>query len=516
MRCGSRFRLASLLALTVGLGCFPFSASLSAQASQACEAEETVGECFRRHEGRVADEESRTADEVQSEAFDAGFSRLAEKLTGLGAVFGPGLATAIGDFLPLFAGAPVISSTDATRVGFAFETNLPFYSQPGAAIQPPNLGGNIQLRAQSRTPEVFGPLLEAVPLDQRANATEILGSGLDQLDDVTLTAVWNAEGAGIGRSFRKHAVMFESLLNSVVAELHDDRPSLIDAIETFADRLDEEGDLLILPDRLGDPDCAAAVDQLSESRFACFTQAFRMELGEAIARSAIEHRNYRAALQERLEQVGFYHVADLLNNQPQLSLSANARLRSDVTGPNTYSLSARYEHGFGSLNSLRGYCPQRSVTIECLETYLAEPRVVAAMRRSDRAWANLEVTFTNDYSYSTTIDGVPVQLQLDNSVAVKGSLGYGRYLRLDANGNESARVDLLVEGELNQADSGKNDRFVASLTYTQKISDDFSLPLGITYANKAEYVGEADQNLGVNIGIRYRLRRDAPERPNTS
>jgi hypothetical protein len=45
------------------------------------------------------------------------------------------------------------------------------------------------------------------------------------------------------------------------------------------------------------------------------------------------------------------------------------------------------------------------------------------------------------------------------------------------------------------------DPFVASLTFSQKISDTMTLPLSITYANHTQYVPQTDRRVGIHFGV---------------
>ncbi|MGH9421815.1 MAG: hypothetical protein ACRD3J_17695, partial [Thermoanaerobaculia bacterium] len=54
-------------------------------------------------------------------------------------------------------------------------------------------------------------------------------------------------------------------------------------------------------------------------------------------------------------------------------------------------------------------------------------------------------------------------------------------------------------------DPSKKDQFVASLTFSQKVSDTLTMPLSIVYANHADYLPQTDKRLGVHFGVSYKV-----------
>lgn len=491
-------------------------------AAQGCEDDETVFDCWRRHNGGEIDSR-RAAAEAKQAASDSAFLRLFGKLTGLGAGEAAGLASAVSDFLPIFAVIPSIASFEESDLGVAVETNLPLYPRVGAATQPPNLRGTLKLRAELREPEPFPPLLESVGEGEREAIRSLLSEDLDPSDDLTFSAVWNAEGTRIGRSFGRHVSTFDAVLASTVdaveSELVEGRPGLTEALRPFIARLSREEEWKAIVDSTRADVCEVdfdAFEELDPYRMECFREPFRTALGQAIARHALGFAEYIDAIDTRLRDIGFRRLADLLNNQPQLSVSAELRVRDEVVGPDGYGFALRFEQGFANLNSLRSACGGSIRDAGCVRGYLSRPDVIAALDRSDRVWASVELDVIDDYTFRRAVGETMVSLDRGGSVSLRGSLGVGRQIRVDAQGGELARVDLAIEGELNEDSSGRNDRFVASLTYSQKISEALTLPLGITYANKAEFLGDVDDRLGVHLGFRWRLRRGTPALPGSS
>ena len=65
-----------------------------------------------------------------------------------------------------------------------------------------------------------------------------------------------------------------------------------------------------------------------------------------------------------------------------------------------------------------------------------------------------------------------------------------------------------VDNENDPDIMGKQERLVASLTYTQRINDQFSLPIGVVWANKGEFLGDVDKKVSVNFGLKFRLMKN--------
>src|SRR5204862_4769878 len=49
------------------------------------------------------------------------------------------------------------------------------------------------------------------------------------------------------------------------------------------------------------------------------------------------------------------------------------------------------------------------------------------------------------------------------------------------------------------------DRFVASIAYTYKMTDNFSFPISLVYANHAAFLGDVTRKLNAHFGLVYKL-----------
>ena len=479
--------------------------NLRAQQVTACDPDLRLAECWRSAYDTAFVKESAQRAAKAEQAL-----RLFGQPTGLGDA-GSGLPSAIADFLPLFAGAPTVSSADESDLGFGFELNLPLYGRPGDVIPPLDLHGTVQLRAEANQAEVFPTLVESVPEASRPAVREALLRDLDHFDNLTFKLTWNAEGRRLGRSFGKYGDLLDTLLEEAVDQVPRQPRTFSQAIAPLQGQLDSNIDSTR---RNVQQDCVQPLGSTLDVPLDCFTESFRIQLTRALIAHAQERRQFRDALSTVLQDTGLFRVAELINNQPQLSVSAEAKVRSGAVGPDSYALGARYEKGFANMNAFQGYCRSRELAINgnCLAGFLAEPGVTASLKNADRIWASVDAVFTQPFDFGRSVAGAVSAVDLEEAFSVRAELGYGRSLRADATGGSVARIDFSVSGELTDRASARNDRLVASLTYTQKISDTVTLPLGISFANKPEFLGGADDQFGMHVGVRYRLQRD-PEEP---
>ena len=109
--------------------------------------------------------------------------------------------------------------------------------------------------------------------------------------------------------------------------------------------------------------------------------------------------------------------------------------------------------------------------------------------------------------------------EVDKTIA---SLTYGRYLggfSLVGDGEQGSRVDLEVKYEDPSQESSSmtemqmsmeaQERFVATLTFTQKLVDEADLSVSLVYANEPEFLGMVDEEVTANFGIKWSRKRQS-------
>jgi len=402
---------------------------------------------------------------------------------------GPGITSSISDFLPLLAAGLGVASTSNPDGSLTLETNLalPIGVRPQRA----------RLRGILHRARLFDALDQALPADTREATRTTLEHDFGDFDDVELSLAFNLETGHFGRSFGAYTDLYGALFQQAWSATELDlgpareRDKLIAFTRALRSLQSEEGP------------CGAA-DETIPVR--CLTPSARASMIEA----AEAGRAVDQALGERMRTGGLFRLATMINNQPQLNLEGTARLRHGFVGPDEYSLTGRFELGFVNVNSYRGFCRhrQQDVDLDCLETYLRQPGVHQSLDHGDRLW--LSASWTSRRDFVAVLPAQAINFALAGSSALDLDAGLGRYVAVNGQGIETGRIDVSLEYQANDASAMRNDRLIASASYTHRVNDTMSLLVGFVYANKPEFITDVDRKVSANIGLRYRLQSPTP------
>lgn len=448
-------------------------------AQEVCSDQDTVSGCFTRiYQGT----------KVEAVAADLAKKDVEKKTTGADS-FASDLSSSIKNFLPLF-GAFVESQTlseDGNTL--TLDLNLPF----------PNLGRGrtFQTQAVFRKPVVFEQLKSAFPETVRTARTDSLTKKLDDLDDSSLVLSYNMATARMGRSFEPHRDLHSALFLAVA----DKVPSGLEEALLELGKLAQNN-----PDVFPETSVGVKFGSIPAEK------GLRDLAKSLVERSAHALSEHRSALEERANASGLDLFSDLVNNQPQLYVSAAYRSRRDLVGPDEETAKLSYEKGFYNINTLRGKLGESCVDAaksgsailpECLATYSDwiknnRSRIKAGERLS------LSVDYSRDDAYSLQQLADHVDLRLPASHKLTASFAYGRYLMFLSEA-QNARLDISAKYEDFTNDATKRDRGVGSITLTRKISETMSLPIGLVYANHGRFLGDVDQKLSAHFGLKFKL-----------
>lgn len=215
---------------------------------------------------------------------------------------------------------------------------------------------------------------------------------------------------------------------------------------------------------------------------------------------------------------------ELINNQPQLLFDALYEDRDPLTGPVERSANFTFEMGVaGNVNkylrwarrNVADACRGNAFQLSCFESYLAA--YPEAGNAGHRLAFSLSYADTRPIHFELPAD----QFVFAQPGAEKlvGSLTYGCYfpsfqffdqilpdgMRGGASPNQGTRVDLEARYESPVEDAGVlEDRLVATLTFTQGMTENTGMSFGIVYANRPEFLGDVDDKLSANIGLRWK------------
>jgi hypothetical protein len=462
------------------------AATMEAQAQELrCSNELTIGQCLDLHR--------RSVRATRPDARAAVEEELERKPTGVDV---PGSnEVSISDFLSRVSAAllaPGVAEFD--QLGTAF--NIPLAR---------TLPASLQIGITLHQPRVFEPLLDAVAASRRDAVRERLESGFGELDQPELTLALNLETKRFGRRFDVHADELAALLlriDEIVA----------DSLRRMRFRRPEDFVLGLagLNQRMiaGAPGSCSSAARL-DVQLACLTPAFRDSLQEQMALVSAWLELMPQLTQELIRTVGFHQIADLVNNQPQINLTAQHEVFDRAVGPSRSAFQFRLEMGFANLNSARRHCGG-ALQLECFRAYVQQENFINRLRRGARLWAAFDATHQPDYSAPFLVSD-SARLRLETSWQWQGEVGFGAYLDPGDDGAQASRIDFVASAMGRQEDGVyEPSRFVASLNVAHRLTDSFAGSVGITWANKPELITDRDlRKIGANIGVRYKLQRNS-------
>jgi len=495
----------------IALSCaLALAAPLAAQqVAVACRPGETVEACSQRFRptGGVPD----TTGVDSTKATEAVAERLQAKPTGAD-LSSAGPLSAIRDFLPRLAGSFLAPTTGDDPASLGFKANLPL--NDGVLM---DWGLTGQLAAVANDAEPFGPLIDSIPTSLRETARTRLQEGLEPYDDVTLTLALNLENRTFGRGMRQHRDTIRALARQILAPFTLGQSPRIRALVEFGRfraRLDtmimEDGAVfaVVRQDRAAAPECRLVGPDgrprgAGEMRFDCFTPAGQDTIEAAIARVATASERALRDAAEAIRTSGFNRLAQLMNNQPQLVVNGDYRTRRDVVGPDEWTGSARFELGFANMNGLRRFCRASGLTAACLQRYMSNPAVTSSLSRGDRVF--VQADFTRRNAWHVTLPDDSVNLALGSATTFALSAGYGAYIGNAQDGESRDRLDVQAKYDFTHDDALRQDRFLGTAFYTRRLSDQSSAVIGLTYANRPEFLGDVDHRIRANLGLTYKL-----------
>jgi hypothetical protein len=479
------------------LGLLLLGLSPAAAQQPACADSDTIQQCWARFFPEELLTETET-DSITTGAADGAVAGLSRKNNGIGSL-GDAFASSVNDFLPSIAGALGFTQATTEDGTASFEKNLllPFGTRPQ----------RLRLRALLRQPSPYAPLADTLTALGRSSRIAELERGLRDYDDLRLSLGWNLENGTFGRSFEEFRADYAALLDNLVLGLNTEARNA--AVFALTEHLPEPED--VAEEQREIPACKAPFEDesLEALPLSCLEPAFRAEFTAALSAAAGATAAVEAGLAEEMIRIGFHEFDDLIDNQPQLSVEVATELRRDAVGPNGFEATLRYEGGFANVNSLRQHCRGAAgagLTPACLQGYLERPGVRTALRRGDRFFVSGRFTRRADFRLEVPRD--TLVLVAAGTWDLTGGAGVGRYVSFNRAGEGIARVDLAAEYIHHHDDPARENRLVITGTYTQRLSGSLTVAAGFSYSNRPEFVGEVDQQVTANFGLRYKLTQD--------
>jgi len=396
-------------------------------------------------------------------------------------------ATTTRNLLPFLAASGLISDGDGNPEDQLFTLDLNFLIR-GIAHD-----NNAQLKAVlNNDPAMLDDVRTAFDTatgdDTRSKQ---LDDGLSAADDYTLSFTYNHVSDRFGRAPQQQqarfARLFEAANGVALAEARGvagGDPALVMA--GFLQRAGvEDGDAPIT-----DPRVLDSVENAAK---------FDASLGNL--------------LKKKITSFQLPRFAELVNNQPQLALTAEVHRRDALVGASEKTLKFTYEFGFASVNdfvdSAGGACGIGRAGLSALANpgaclaayndYIADHD--AALSNADRFSIEVSYAEVEDYAFASLPDGIAIAK--DGTRHLDVAVGYGRTVQA-LGANRDSRIDLVAKYEDYSDDIDHEDRLVATLTFTTQLSG-MAIPFSLVYANHEKFLPDSDSRLSAHIGIKYQF-----------
>jgi len=460
---------------------------------------ETPDQCWTRAMPAADQEQALQAEKVELEAQT--ISDLHAKPTGIQTT-GSNLKSNTTDFLPLIAMSGLLGDTKdiGTNGTYAFDLN---FLIPGLAQDK-----NSKLKAVVNSqPKVATAIKQQIPEAQRDDAVKKIEAGLGDLADYSLSYTFDWIDQSHGRGFNNYENRFAAL-NEAIARRFQSMP--VNSVKLAA--IGEFGESL----RLKHPDLQIVdnttfgdiLRQVGSDDFGVSLEKFET--------AAIRTAEALTVKRQMFTDAGLESFASLIDNQPQLTLSAVKKVRDKVAGGDETSGKLTYEWSRVNLNNaLRGRCQQDLDTPStdkidddtlnrCLEQYTSYVTQNAKLLKDGDKFS-----FSAEYlNIGKEVFDLPSQgltgLKIDAAKKLIISAGWSRLFADPAGGDQPMRVDFVGSYENVSNDPQRQDRGVATLTITRKFGN-LTVPLGIVYANHGEFLGDVNKQLSAHVGLKFDL-----------
>ena len=346
-------------------------------------------------------------------------------------------------------------------------------------------GGVFSFAAAASKPELFGPLEQAIPAAERAARAAELEEKLGNFDDIGFTLGINLKPANTRLGRAAEIDQYFVALSQQAASAFESE----DAAEIAA-RKEYRLALVAKNIKLDSKAAAAGPD--------------RAELEGLLQKVVDASVASDTAYAQAMGDAGIFQFSDLVANQPQFTLAIEGRNRDQLVGPDDLEANLALEVGVGAnFNLLKRECAVAELA--CYQKFLATHR-----RLAEKKWRfKLQAAYQETDAYDSPISGVVLHLDQAQSLSASASFGGVLSFRQDAQGMTIEQNKFVLEASYEdvKGDDQRQNRLVATATLTQRVDQDLSLEVSFIWANKPQYRGEVDEELGARAGLRYKFNR---------
>lgn len=450
-------------------------------AQSLCQPTESVNACIERLTGELGGG-------GQKAAAAQGQTDVKKKTeTGLADI--NGLSSSVKDFLPLLQLTGVLGAvtTDDAAGTVSVALNTPFLGASGKLTEDPSfqLKGVIETKGK-----LFDELRKRLPADKRDSVEKALLRSKTDAENATLHASYNFTSRRLGRNFARHMTLYNDLFEEAVAG-----PTIaLVKVEAKAIK-----DLI---------DALPSTVSLDDTRWVEIPEENRAKAQIIILQTVDAHLALQRAFAAAVRSSGLDLFGQLINNQPQLTVTVTRSFRDDLYGPDLSTGRITFEMGLG--NNLNGFFDRfdprqcRDKRAQCLAEYsgfVAEGDTRANIKAGSRL--SLYAEFIQHAAYAYANPGVGLDVAFDEGTTFNAGFDYGRLFGVNDAGVADGRLDASLSFE-HSTEAPDDTRFVTSVTITKKLGE-ISIPFGIVYANKPRYLTGVDKGLSANVGLKFNL-----------
>jgi hypothetical protein len=403
---------------------------------------------------------------------------------------GASTATTLTDFAPLFDALGLLSSGDSTGDQLAFNLN---FLVPIQKTDSPNTQFQLLVNTQ---PEPLDQLVQSFDESVREARKDSLQKDVSTFGDQQLKFNWSLVNSRFGRDFRPLRKYLGPIYDGAAARARQSGNARTqkEKLRRFHEALGKAG--VELRDANLTPIKDLAVSDEVKAQLIADTMA------AANARVAL-----MTMLHEEITGSNLYRLAELVEVQPQLLFAVSHNFRDEIVGPEKTSATITWEWSKKNIGAFihdeGAACRQADVGLggasyeKCsaaLERYLSED-----LKKQWRFKLAASYQKVDAVSYSFPDDGVALDLPKTDRLEL--TVGGGREF---SGKPDLGRLDIELSYDSNvDGDAANKDRIKAAITLTRRVGD-VDVPFSIVYANKDEFLGEVDHQIGMHIGVKFR------------
>jgi hypothetical protein len=217
-------------------------------------------------------------------------------------------------------------------------------------------------------------------------------------------------------------------------------------------------------------------------------------------------REIAVRVSDVMNAAGLKSYHQLVDNQPQLYVTAERKLRDPLVGSDELSVKVTYEGSWKNrnLNAATKGCKEKWKTRECLNNYMGY-----VDKWEDEIEKGYRFSFSGEYvdiDGESIVTGLPNLDPITSASARKLVLNAGWGRNFDVGDGQTFQLDLVGSYEDFSDDPKRQDRGIARLTLTRNVGK-MSIPFGIVYANHAEFLDDkdVDARLSAHIGLTFKM-----------